>query len=191
MTSILEILSKNHNIWISYVISFGCKKDDAEDFVQEMYIKIYNLTQRKKDVDLMFNEKEINNIFIFVTLKNMYIDSIRKQKKKQHIDIDLITDLKQIESQDLAELILLSNQNEQQEKSVINWEQNLKKQIKKIQGYQQEKICLQYVLWIYNTILINKVSITELSNETKISYWSIRNTVVIIKKQIKQIKSDL
>ena len=79
--NILDVLFLKHSTWLKYVKSFGCPDDIAEDYVQEMYIKIYNYSQIKNN-DLMYDGEEINFFFIYVTLKNMYLDDFRKNKKK-------------------------------------------------------------------------------------------------------------
>ena len=85
--NILDVLCLKHSQWLKYVKSFGCPDEIAEDYVQEMYIKIYNYSQIKNN-DLMYDGEEVNYFFIYVTLKNMYFDDLRRSKKKIIINID-------------------------------------------------------------------------------------------------------
>ena len=65
--SILEELSKKDKEWrkAAYVI---CKdKMLADDLVQEMYFKLMNRTKW-------------NDYFVFITLRNLFLDHLRKQK---------------------------------------------------------------------------------------------------------------
>ena len=58
------LIANKHKEWLEICMSFGCKKELAEDLVQEMYIKIMLLIE-KKGLDIMYNEKEINYYYIF------------------------------------------------------------------------------------------------------------------------------
>jgi hypothetical protein len=175
MRTILDILSDNHKIWLKYVISFGCEPEIAEDYVQEMYLKIYNYSETK-DNDLMYNENEVNYFFIYVTLKNMYYDNNRKKSKVILVDIEKI---------DIPEEDYSENEFNIQLQKVKSWETNINNEIKNIKSYTRSKANLCYIKFIYDKIFIENMSITDLSNEVGISYWSLRNTIQIIKQQIK------
>jgi hypothetical protein len=174
MKTILDILSKKHNVWVKYLISFGCNTEIAEDYVQEMYLKIYNYSQRK-DNDLMYNESEVNYFFIYVTLKNMYYDNNRKTSKNILVDIEKI-DLPEDEYSETEFNIKLQK--------VKSWEENINNDIDNIKTYTRTKANLSYIKFIYDKIFVENMSITDLSKEVGISYWSLRNTIQIIKQQI-------
>lgn len=176
MKSILDILSEKHSTWLKYIISFGCKKDYAEDFVQEMYIKIYAYSQ-KKDNDLMYNESEINYFFVYVTLKNMYYDNLRRNK---NIVIVGIEEVNLVDDSVYSEVKF----NVQSEK-VNRWVENLNIKIESIKEYNVEKSTLLYIKFVYQKVFIEANSVSELSRNVGISYWSLRNTVQIIKEQIR------
>jgi hypothetical protein len=173
---ILDVLVLKHNLWLKYVQSFGCRNEIAEDYVQDMYIKIYNYSQNKNN-ELMFNGTEINMYFIYVTLKNMYFDDLRKAKQRVIVSIeDLVI---------IQEEIEIDCDYEKKKKSVENWILDLDKEINEIKEYSSYKASLCYIKFIYQKIFIEAYSVTKLAEETNLSYWSIRNTVVRIKKQIK------
>lgn len=176
MKNILNLLFLKHSTWIKYVKSFGCKEDLAEDYVQEMYIKIFLYSERK-DNNLMFNENEINYFFIYVTLKNMFYDNLRKNKKV------FLDDLKDDFIQDDIEYneIDFNVKNN----AIISWRTKLDLEIKSINEYNQIKANLLYIDFIYQKIFIENIPISKLSREVGITYWSLRNTVLIIKKNIK------
>ena len=176
MVNILDVLFLKHHTWIKYVKSFGCREDIAEDFVQEMYIKIFNYSQ-KKDNDLMYNENEVNYFFVYVTLKNMYYDNLRK--KKNIIIIDLSNDFVQDESEYTETEYHVKND------AIDCWIDRLNKDIEKIPEYNLKKANLIYIKFIFQKIFIEQMSVSELSREVGITYWSLRNTVLIIKEQIK------
>jgi DNA-directed RNA polymerase specialized sigma24 family protein len=176
MKNILDVLSKKHSTWLKYILSFGCSSEIAEDFVQEMYIKIYIYSQ-KKDNNLMYNENEINYFFIYVTLKNMYYDNLRRNKNIVLIgieEVNLIDDIVYTES-------TFNNQSE----LLKCWEFDINNRIESIKEYNSEKASLFYIKFVYQKIFIEKISVSELSREVDISYWSLRNTIQIIKEQIK------
>jgi hypothetical protein len=65
------------------------------------------------------------------------------------------------------------------------WVIDLDKEINEITEYSSYKASLCYIKFIYQKIFIEAYSVIKLAEETNLSYWSIRNTVVRIKKQIK------
>jgi DNA-directed RNA polymerase specialized sigma24 family protein len=176
---LLDILFLKHKTWIKYVISFGCSSDIAEDYVQEMYIKIYNYSL--KGNNLMYNENEVNYFFVYVTLKNMYYDDLRANKK---VNFTELTDNRVNE-----ELECTDEQFKSQTEAVTKWITDLELEINKEQEYTQYQASLCYIKFIYQKIFIEDISVQQLANETNLSYWSIRNTVVRIKKQINENKT--
>jgi RNA polymerase sigma factor (sigma-70 family) len=77
--SILEELSKKDKEWrkAAYVI---CKdKMLADDLVQEMYFKLMNRTKW-------------NDYFVFITLRNLFLDRLRKQKDVRLEELHYIED---------------------------------------------------------------------------------------------------
>lgn len=65
----IEVLAKKHNLWVR--MAKGICKDAylADDIVSEMYLKLQNYN------------KELNDFYIYVTLKSCYIDWIRNENK--------------------------------------------------------------------------------------------------------------
>lgn len=175
--NILDVLYLKHSTWLKYVKSFGCQDDIAEDYVQDMYIKIYNYSQVKNN-DLMYDNEEVNFFFIYVTLKNMYFDDFRKNKKKIQVNIEDIVIVEEISEYSEDKFYL-------QKDLVTNWIKDLNNEIDSIKEHTEYKSSLCYIKFIYQKIFVESCSITDLSEETKLSYWSIRNTVKRIKDQIK------
>ena len=82
----LELIAKKHKIWVGYLINNGCPASIAEDIVQEMYIKIHKSCATVKKI--MFNEDEINDGYIRVTLMNLYRDYYRSKSRFTIISLD-------------------------------------------------------------------------------------------------------
>lgn len=82
----LELLAKNHDLWLRMVLSFGCSKEVAEDLVHEMYLKLYRLVEDEQKI--MYDDEEVNKFYVFVTLKNLYLDYAKAKSKYRFIDID-------------------------------------------------------------------------------------------------------
>jgi hypothetical protein len=176
MANILDVLFLKHATWITYVKSFGCPDSIAEDFVQEMYIKIFNYSQ-KKDNDLMYNENEVNYFFVYVTLKNLYYDNLRRNKNV--ISVDLSDDFIQDDTEYTETEFYVKND------ALGVWVDKLNNEIESINDYNRTKANLLYIKFIFEKIFVEQMSVSELSREVGITYWSLRNTVLIIKDQIK------
>lgn len=177
--NILNVLFLKHSTWIKYVKSFGCPDEVAEDFVQEMYIKIFNYSQ-KKDNSLMYNDTEVNYFFVYVTLKNMYYDTLRRTKNQ--IKVDLSDNYIQDETEYTEIEFHLKND------AMEVWRDNLIEEIESIKDYNRKKANLSYIKFIFDKVFVDQISVSELSREVGITYWSLRNTVLIIKQQIKDLK---
>ena len=60
-------ICNRHSKWVRMAQKFDY--DNAEDLVQEMYLKIYNL-----------NPTEVNEVYIYRTIKSIFLDDYRKKK---------------------------------------------------------------------------------------------------------------
>ena len=179
MANILDVLFLKHETWIKYVKSFGCPDDIAEDFVQEMYIKIYDYSQKKNN-DLMYNLNEVNYFFIYVTLKNLYYDTKRQSTKQMYVDFD--DNIELFEEEYCEEKINF-------QKEAINiWIVKLDQKIKDldIDEYSKKSVSLNYYKYIFEKVFVQQTSVSDLSREIGITYWSLRNTLNNIKRQINE-----
>ena len=75
----LELLAKNHLLWVKMVSNMGCPRHLCEDIVQEMYLKINRLVTDKRKI--MYGDDDVNRFYIYVTLRNLYTD-YKKAKNK-------------------------------------------------------------------------------------------------------------
>lgn len=172
----LSELFKKHKQWLNYIKSFGCSSDIAEDYVQEMYIKMHHHIEKNGNT-LMFNQNnEINFYFIYVILKNMYYDDLRRSKNKIKVELTDAYFEEEIET-DCKDDLYLENVNK--------WLLRLENKINDINDYNIEKASLMYIKFVFEKVFKESISVSELSREVGITYWSLRNTVLIIKEQIK------
>ena len=65
--SILHEICKGHSKWVRMAQKFDY--DNADDLVQEMYLKIHNL-----------NPTEVNEVYIYRTIKSIFVDDYKKKK---------------------------------------------------------------------------------------------------------------
>ena len=66
---LIDILAEKHNDWVNMAKSFGISKEDANELVQQMYIRITDYVVDVKRI--LFNESEINTYYNYVTLRNL------------------------------------------------------------------------------------------------------------------------
>lgn len=151
------LIANKHKEWLEICMSFGCKKELAEDLTQEMYIKIMLLIE-KKGLDIMYNEKEINYYYIFKTLKTLFYDYKRKGKNINLVSID---DLQIGESDiDYLEPYL-----------------KVEKALKKMYWYDRKVF----------EIIQGGETIAEFSRKSKIQYYSLYNTYKKVKNKLKKL----
>ena len=163
----LSEIAKKHNDWINIVLSFGCDPDIAEDLVQEMYLKIDSLI--KRGIDITYKD-EINYYYIYKTLKSLFLDL--KRKEKNIIKVNIYDNYIKNYGKYVEEYL----QYNEQEIDLVEKMQKLNKILDNLYWYDRK---------IFD-LISNGMSIQELSNQTKISYYSLYNTYRNVKKHIKK-----
>lgn len=156
----IEDIFKKHDDWVDIVCTFGCNKETAEDLVQEMYIKIQ--VKINNGLDISFGEGDINHIYVFKTLRTLFLDLKRKEKNIYFESDELLNDVESDFSINNFDLV-----------------------------YDQVKKELNNMYWYDRKIfdlIDNGKSIAELSRDTNISYYSLYNTY---RKVIEKLKEKL
>jgi len=146
-------------------MSFGAKKEDAEDITQNMYLKINTLVNSGLDITF---DQDINKFYIYRTLKSLFYDQCRKEAKIQKVNIEYLEKY-------------IKEEEEYKEKDVAG----------KIKEYNK---ILDELYWYDRKVweLTREKSIAEVSKLTNISYYSLYNTVKGVKRLIKEkIQWDL
>ncbi len=67
----IKKLAVNHKQWINYALKVCGNLDDANDLVQDMYLKMHTI------------DKEVNSSYIYCVIKNIYLDQYRKNKVRE------------------------------------------------------------------------------------------------------------
>jgi DNA-directed RNA polymerase specialized sigma24 family protein len=81
----LELLAKNHKMWIKMLIDMGCRAYVAEDIVQSMYLRLHKYVKDEKKI--MYKNDEVNRFFVYVTLKNMFFSYKKAANKYTFLEI--------------------------------------------------------------------------------------------------------
>ena len=176
-SKILDILAKRHTEWVKMAKAFKISEDKANELVQEMYLRMHDYTKDVKRI--MYNEKEINTFYIYITLRNLYYSKFTNYKKKN-------------------KTILFSDIDEENFKHIINkmsydideFEDNYKKKVNLEALYNKIDSVIEDWYWydkkLTKLYLNTDMSMRDISKETKISLSSIFNTLTNAKEKIRK-----
>ncbi len=156
----LEKIAAKHQDWLSIVKSFGCKPEIAEDIVQECYYKLDGLL--KSGLDISYGDS-INYYYVYKTLKGLYLDLYRKEKKIFKVGIEALDKY-------------INEETEIPPKDISEKMKQLDNLLDQVYWYDKKVF----------EIVSSGTSIMELSRKTNISYYSLYNTVANVKKLIKK-----
>lgn len=70
------IIEQNYNKFVNYALKICGDKSLAYDLVQDAYLKIA--------------DKEVNSSYVYLTIKSIFLD--QKKKNKKHLDIKLVNE---------------------------------------------------------------------------------------------------
>lgn len=143
------------------VCSFGCNSDTAEDLVQEMYAKLH--LKINEGLDISFGENDINHVYIFKTLRTLFLDLKRKEKNIYFEDVENQNLIDEFDSNNYDEIY----------KDILNELESM---------YWYDKKIFE--------LIDNGKSIAELSRDTNISYYSLYNTYRKVNDKLKKILWD-
>jgi len=176
-SKILDILAKRHTEWVKMAKAFKISEDKANELVQDMYLRMHDYTKDVKRI--MYNEKEINTFYIYITLRNLYYSKFTSYKKKN-------------------KTILFSDIDEENFKHIINkmsydideFEDNYKKKVNLEVLYNKIDSVIEDWYWydkkLTKLYLNTDMSMRDISKETKISISSIFNTLTNAKEKIRK-----
>lgn len=173
-----EITTK-HRVWIAFLTRLGCNYDTAEDLVQEMYIKLAKFLETNELDDKYY-------FFIYVTLRNLFID-LKRQEKRSPIVVN--SDMIHKGTKEYNNYNFEKDEKvEEQLKAIHKWlnDSNVLEEDFSQVWTNKEKSELYYLRKIFQEIFQKGISIREFSKQTNIKYYSLYNTIKIIKKQIRK-----
>lgn len=145
--------------------SFGTETHEAEDLVQEMYLRMYKYVENPEKI--MYNDKEVNTYFVFVVLRNLFFSSKKSLSSLMSLHIEELTEL-----------------NGKVEEANYEYEQAHKNLIDEL--WEEVETWHWYDTKLFKLYHNTDMTIKKLSQETKISERSIWNTLDNGRKKIKQ-----
>tara|TARA_R110002020_G_scaffold60658_1_gene164143 strand:- start:3447 stop:4022 length:576 start_codon:yes stop_codon:yes gene_type:complete len=175
---ILNILSKRHKEWIKMAKSFNLSDNDANEIVQEMYLRLYNYT---KSIDkIMYNKEEVNTFYIYITLRNLFYSKFTNYGKSKNKKMILFSDIDEDKFNTLINRMVDDNQ---------EYDDNIKKKINLEQLCDKIDSIIEDWYWydkkLTKLYFNTKMSMRDISKETKISLSSIFNTLTNAKEKIR------
>lgn len=175
---ILNILSKRHKEWVKMAKSFNLSDNDANEIVQEMYLRLYNYT---KSVDkIMYNKEEVNTFYIYITLRNLFYSKFTNYGKSKNKKMILFSDIDEDKFNSLINRMVDDNQ---------EYDDNIKKKINLEQLCDKIDSIIEDWYWydkkLTKLYFNTKMSMRDISKETKISLSSIFNTLTNAKEKIR------
>jgi len=165
VVELIDKLAEKHKEWVHMAMSFGVTKESANEIVQEMYIRVTKYVDDPERI--MYNEKELNNYYVYVTMRNLFLSNFHKGRKRNHYSTEDIND----------ELIDVSDVSD-------DYENSFDVLINKIEDMVDSWYWYDKKLW--NIHFKNKMSMRRISRETRISLSSIFNTLSNGKKKIRE-----
>ncbi len=154
----LDKLAKYHNEWLNIVRSLG-GGELSEDFVQEMYLKVYN-----NNNNILNTKGEVNKFYVYLTLRSVLLDYFRQRSKVIKVCID-----------DYKYLIDNNTINENEAFNILS--NKIDSEIDKWHWYDKD----MFELYRHSGLSIRKIA-----KETNISWVSIFHTLKNCKGKIKE-----
>jgi RNA polymerase sigma factor (sigma-70 family) len=113
----LEKLAVHHLLWIKMLVNLGCKVEDAQDIVQDMYLRLHRLV---KDPSKIMYGDEVNRYYVWTTLRNMYFSKLKKDRVSIFYEL-WDSDESEIDDYDMLEDNAFSNITAKIDKITSKW----------------------------------------------------------------------
>jgi RNA polymerase sigma factor (sigma-70 family) len=126
----------------------------SEDYVQDMYIKIHEYSE-KNDNSILYNNTEVNYYFVYKVLRSIWLNSLKE--KKRYVEHDLKNFEKSSE-----EVVDLNDIKDAMEKK-----------LSQLYWYDRK---------IFEMVYKDGISMLQISDKTGIDYCSIKRTIKKVKK---------
>ena len=136
----------------------GCDKYTAEDIVQSMYLRIHRLVTDEKKI--MYTDDEVNRFFVYVTLKNMFVDYIKAKKKYtffEYLETDDLQDDSELDDLEFNQQEAFHNLVDSISNEILDWE--------------------RYDIILSSLYFKTNMSLRDIANGSGISLTSIYNSI--------------
>ena len=155
--TLLDLLAEKHNDWLSMAKSFSdsMSLESANDLVQDMYLRLYKYV---KDPDVIMYGNEINTLYIYRTLQNLYVNTLKESNKVDRFQNGQM--FNKIEDEDEMDVM--------NELARIELEDRILEEINGWRGYDSK---------LFKLVYYDEISMRQLSRDTNISVSSIFNTI--------------
>ena len=175
----LNKVAELHSLWMKCCINFGCNYQDAQDIVQDMYLKISKIEDKDK---FRYGKDGVNKYYIYLTLKNLFIDTKRKKLLNNSLELNEQLDLPYDENYDLAKDIALED--------IIN---DIRQDLSTKSQFSQKLFELYYRIAIHSNVSYltkDKYSIQKLADDANVTKYSIFTHLKEIKDELKEKYSE-
>lgn len=154
----LNKVAVHHKEWVKVVNTFG-EFFFAEDIVQETYIMLMKWSSEEK----LFKDGQINKGYVWLALKNTFLQHVNKNNKIRFIQIE-------------QAYYLTHEDNSEENEAYNNLINNLDRECEGWHWYDKQ---------LFELYKDTNKSFRQISLETNISVTSIFNTIKTCKKRIK------
>jgi len=183
---VINLYSK-HKIWLRYAMKLGANKTDAKEIVSQMYFKILNKLNNGLNIDY---EDTFNHMYIYNTLRSLFIDIKRKDKKEMlTLRIDRNGDVVAMNKEGRfvnAKPVKLRSPHYY---DFYKLHKELEKRLNIIQKRNRNLYFIDQHIEMFKDIYYNTDgNLTKYANDKKISYWEVYHSFRNIKKLIKKTK---
>jgi RNA polymerase sigma factor (sigma-70 family) len=155
---ILDKLAEKHNDWLRIVQSFGCDVSTSKDIVQDMYIKVYEWSERHNR-SILYNKDEVNYYFIYKVLRSIWINHINRTS--------------QYANHELVENLHLSTEDTLSAEDAL---ESIEEKLSQLYWYDRK---------IFELVYKQGISMLQISQKTGIDYCSIKRTIKKVKRTLK------
>ena len=180
-------LYSKHSDWLRYVIHLGANKADAKEIVSQMYFKILNKLNQGLNIDY---ENTFNHMYIINTLRSLFIDKKRKDKKAMlSLRIDRNGDVVAMNKEGLFLNVKPIKLKSPQYYDFYKLHKELERRLDIIQKTHRNLYFIDQHIEMFKDIYYNTDgNLTKYAKDKKISYWEVYHNFKNIKKLIKKIK---
>jgi len=85
-SELVEHTYRKHNTWLSQVAyNFTSNKDNAEELVQELYLKMMEI----KDINKIMFKEDVNLFYLYKMLRSIYLNGIKRSKPSLPLDDEI------------------------------------------------------------------------------------------------------